>query len=59
MGDSEIEHYKKMAEHCEREAEALPDIEIKRQFIELARQWRDLAKHAERGRESGSKKPRG
>jgi hypothetical protein len=45
MGDNEIEHYKQMAAYCEREAEALPDIEIKRQFKELARQWRELAKH--------------
>jgi hypothetical protein len=32
MGDSEIEQYKRMAERCEQKAEALPDIEIKRQF---------------------------
>jgi hypothetical protein len=49
MGNRDSEHYKEMAEHCEREAEALPDIEIKRQFQELARQWRELAKHSERG----------
>jgi hypothetical protein len=57
MGDSEIEYYKRMAERCEREAEALPDIEIKRQFKDLARQWRELAKHAERAGEEPSKKP--
>jgi hypothetical protein len=59
MGDSEIEHYKKMAERCERTAETLPDIEIKRQFTELARQWRELAKHAERAGKQPSQKPGG
>jgi hypothetical protein len=59
MGDSEIEHYKKMAEHCERTAEALPNIEVKRQFKELAQQWRDLAKHAALRGEERSKKPSG
>jgi hypothetical protein len=29
MGDREIEHYKEMAENCERTADALPNIEIK------------------------------
>jgi hypothetical protein len=59
MGDSEIEHYKRMAERCERKAEALPNIEEKKYFKELARQWRDLAKHAERAGEKTSKKPSG
>jgi hypothetical protein len=44
MGDSEIKHYKKMAEHCERPADVLPNIEMKRQFKERAQRWRDLAK---------------
>jgi hypothetical protein len=52
MGNRDSEHYKEMAEHCEREALALPDIEIKRQFTELARQWRELAKHAERAHDA-------
>jgi hypothetical protein len=56
MGDREIRHNKEMAERCEQTAESLPSIEIKRQFTELARQWRELAKHAERpGREERSK----
>jgi hypothetical protein len=46
MGDSEIKRYKKMAEHCERPADVLPNIEMKRQFKERAQRWRDLAKHA-------------
>jgi hypothetical protein len=36
-------YYSEMADQCEREAVALPDIELKRQFQELARQWRELA----------------
>jgi hypothetical protein len=58
MGDSEIEYYKRMAEQCERQAESLPDIGIKRQFKDLARQWRDPAKRTERQAEDSSKKPR-
>lgn len=37
-------------------AEALPDIEIKKQFMDLARQWRELAKHAKRREEERLKK---
>jgi hypothetical protein len=49
MGNRDYsERYKEMAEYCEQTAEPLPDIEIKRQFKELARQWRELAKHAEK-----------
>jgi hypothetical protein len=59
MGDREIEYYKKMAWQCEREAEALPNIEIKRQFQELAQQWRDLAGHAARHEGERSRKPSG
>jgi hypothetical protein len=56
MGDRESEHYREMAERCERTAEALPDIEIKKQFMDLARQWRELAKHAKRREEERLKK---
>jgi hypothetical protein len=38
-------YYSEMADQCEREAAALPDIELKRQFQELARQSRELAKN--------------
>ena len=48
-----------MAERCERTAETLPDIEIKRQFKALAQQWRDLAKHAAGVAEEPSNKPAG
>jgi hypothetical protein len=37
-------YYMEIAEKCERQAAALPDIQIKREFDELARQWRELAK---------------
>jgi hypothetical protein len=57
MGDSGNEHYKRMAEQCEGKAEALPDTEEKKYFKELARQWRYLAKSAERAGEQPSKKP--
>jgi hypothetical protein len=45
-------HYMKMADKCERQAAALPAIQIKREFQELARQWRELAKnvYASRGK---------
>jgi hypothetical protein len=56
MGDNESEHYREMAERCKRTAEALPDIEIKKQFMDLARQWRELAKHAKRREEERLKK---
>jgi hypothetical protein len=59
MGDSEIEHYKRMAERCERKAEVLPDIEEKKFFKELARQWRELAKRAERAGEQPSNRRSG
>jgi uncharacterized membrane protein YfbV (UPF0208 family) len=59
MGDSEVRHYKEMAERCEQKAEALPNIEEKKYFKELARQWRELAKRAERAGEERSKKPSG
>jgi hypothetical protein len=29
--------------NCEREAAALPDIQLKNEFKEVARQWRELA----------------
>jgi hypothetical protein len=48
-----------MAEECERKAEALPDTEEKKYFKELARQWRELAKRAERAEEQPSNKPSG
>ena len=59
MGDSGIEHYKRMAEQCEQKAEALPNTEEKKYFKELARQWRDLATRAERAGEQPSNKPSG
>jgi hypothetical protein len=59
MGDSGIEHYKRMAEQCERKAEALPDSEEKKYFKELARQWRELTKRAERAGEQPSNEPSG
>jgi hypothetical protein len=59
MADCGIEHYKRMAEQCERKAEALPDTEEKKFLKELARQWRELAKRAERAGEQPSNKPRG
>ena len=59
MGDSGIEHYKRMAEQCDRKAEAFPDTEEKKYFKELARQWRELAKRAERAGEQPSNKPSG
>ena len=37
-----------MAERCKRTAEAPPNIKIKKQFMDLARQWRELAEHAKR-----------
>jgi hypothetical protein len=58
MGDSEIEHYKRMAERCEPTAEALPNTEEKRQFKEQAQHWRDLAKHAAREGKERSKAER-
>jgi hypothetical protein len=36
-------YYEQMAENCEREAAALPDIQLKNEFKEVARQWRELA----------------
>ena len=57
MGDSGIERYKRMAEQCEGKAEALPDTEEKKYFKELARQWRELAKRAERAVEQSSNEP--
>jgi hypothetical protein len=55
MGNMESERYKEMAERCERAAETLPDPVEKRQFKELARQWRELAKQAaSRGEEDQS-----
>jgi hypothetical protein len=57
MGDSGIEHYKRMAEQCEQKAEALPNTEDKKYFKELARQWLELAKRAERAGEQPSKMP--
>jgi hypothetical protein len=58
MGNRDSEHYKEMAEQCERKAEALPDTEEKRFLKELARQWRELAKRAE-GQGERSEKPSG
>jgi hypothetical protein len=52
MGNRDSEHYKEMAEQCERKAEALPDTEEKRFLKELARQWRELAKRAERAHDA-------
>jgi hypothetical protein len=43
----------------ERKAEAFPDTEEKKYFKELARQWRELAKRAERAGEQPSNKPSG
>jgi hypothetical protein len=51
------EHYKEMAERCKRTAEAPPNIKIKKQFMDLARQWRELAEHAKRRGEERLKKP--
>ena len=57
MGDSGIEHYKRMAEQCDRKAEAFPDTEEKKYFKELARQWRELAKRAERAHDARNRQP--
>ena len=56
MGHMESERYKEMAERCERTAETLLDAVEKRQIKELARQWRELAKQAER---RGEEEPSG
>jgi hypothetical protein len=46
-----------MAERCKWTAEAPPNIKIKKQFMDLARQWRELAEHAKRRGEERLKKP--
>jgi methionyl-tRNA synthetase len=56
MGNLESERYREMAERCERAAETLPDAVEKRQFKELAQQWRELAKQAA---SPGEEEPRG
>jgi hypothetical protein len=45
---TKTEQYRANADMCDKEAAKAQDPEVKRQFSELASQWRDLAKHAER-----------
>jgi hypothetical protein len=45
---TKTEQYRANADACDKEAAKSHDTEVKRQFSELASQWRDLAKQAER-----------
>jgi hypothetical protein len=46
---SKAEKYRATADACDEAAAKSHDPEVKRQYLELAVQWRDLAKQAERG----------
>ena len=42
------EQYRLRAKEAEHQAEMTSDPDIKRQFLDIARQWQDLANQAER-----------
>jgi hypothetical protein len=42
------EEYRQRAEHAEQRAKQMRDLEAKRIFEEIARQWRTMAEQAER-----------
>jgi hypothetical protein len=44
---TKAEEYRANAVECDRRAAATRDIEVKVQFQELARRWRDMAKQAD------------
>jgi uncharacterized protein YbjQ (UPF0145 family) len=43
-----VQDYLERAEHCERMASAAKDSGAKAAFVEVAQQWRDLARQQER-----------
>jgi hypothetical protein len=45
---SKADEYRAKAAECDHRAAATSDIDIKEQFEDLARQWREMAKQAER-----------
>lgn len=45
---SKPENYRARAAQCEHAAERNRDATLKAQYLELARQWRELAEQAER-----------
>jgi hypothetical protein len=47
---SKADKYRAKAQECETQAERAPDPDIKRQYKEMAVQWRRLAEAAEKGR---------
>jgi hypothetical protein len=52
---SKVEEYRAKARECELRADQVHDLEVRQQFVELARQWHHMAKQwiellAERGR---------
>ena len=45
---SKADEYRAKAAECDQRAAATPDVDIKQQFEDLARQWREMAKQTER-----------
>jgi hypothetical protein len=39
------EGYRRQAEFCEQQAKQYPVVQVRQQFLLLARQWRELADH--------------
>jgi len=42
---TKVEEYRAKARECELRAGQVHDLEVRRQFLELARQWDHMAKH--------------
>jgi hypothetical protein len=45
--DVRVERYRKKAAHCEQAAEYVTDAATKALYLDLARQWQQLARQAE------------